>query len=111
MRVIVGQEGAITVVKRIGPIVNGELEELDRELSRLFNHWIKRIVINMTEVVLVDSAGLELLNRYSRMFSSHGMKLKLCGLNEMTRKILDLTQLSRRFEIFADTTTSIRSFL
>ena len=111
MRVIVGQEGAVTVVKPIGPVVSGDLEELDQALFKLFNRWSKRIVINMTDVVFVDSAGLELLNRYSRMFSSHGLKLKLCGLNEMTRKILDLTQLSRRFEIFADTSTSIRSFL
>ena len=111
MHVTVSQEGAVSVVKPMGPIIIGELEELDNELSRLSRDWAKRIVINMTDVSFIDSAGLELMLRYQQQLGDHGLELKLCGLNEMTQKIFELTTLSGKFDIFADGATALRSFL
>ncbi len=111
MRVVTSQEGAVTVIKPLGPMVSGELDDIDKNLFKYFNNWTKRIVINMSEVVFIDSAGLELLVHHHRQFNSHGLELKICSLNEMMQKILSLTRLSRRFESYPDSATAIRSFL
>ncbi|KPK78240.1 MAG: hypothetical protein AMJ79_00065 [Phycisphaerae bacterium SM23_30] len=111
MQITVSNEGAVTVVKPVGPITAGELEELDKKLDSLNRNWTKRVVINMSEVAFIDSAGLELFIRYQKQLDERGLKLKLCGMNEITQKIFDITQLSRFFEIFADTTGAVRSFL
>jgi len=111
MQVIVSQKGAVSVVKPMGPVIAGELAELENELLKLTRNWTKRVVINLTDVPFIDSAGLELMLRYQMQLNSHGLKLKLSSLNEMTQKIFDLTQLSKNFEMFPDTSTAVRSFL
>ena len=111
MRVAVNREGAVTILRPTGPVIAGELEEMDQQLLNLFNHWTKRLIVNMSEVAFMDSAGLELLVRHHRQFDSHGLIIKLCALTETTQKILSLTRLLRRFDTYPDTTTAIRSFL
>ena len=111
MRVIINNEGAVTVIKPLGSLLSGELKELDQALLEMAKNWTKRIVINLTDSTCIDSAGLELINRHHRQLTDRGLRLKLCGLNELCSKILELTRLSRQFEIFNDTSAAIRSFL
>lgn len=111
MHVIVSNEGAVTVLKPIGPLLAGELDDLDNNMRRLTKNWTKRVILNMSEVNFVDSAALELICRYQRQLGERGLKLKLSGLNDTTQTALELTRLARRFEIFADTTAAVRSFL
>jgi anti-anti-sigma factor len=111
MEVTVGTEGAVTVVKPLGPIIAGELEELTGKFSQLNRNWTKRLVVDMSEVTYIDSAGLELILSSRREMSERGLKLKLSGLNDMTRKIFDLTGLTNRFEIYPDTTVAVGSYL
>jgi anti-anti-sigma factor len=111
MEVVLSKEGSVTVVKPSGPVMAGELDELDRILRTLTSNWVKRVVLNMSDSPLIDSAGLELLHQYRGQMSEHGLRLKICGLNDVTQKIFDLTKLSSRFEIFPDMTTAVRSFL
>jgi len=111
MEVVVSNEGAVTVLKPLGPIIAGDLEEMEKELLAFYKNWTQRIVINLKEVTFIDSAGLELLNRFRHQLSEHGLKLKLCAINEITRKIFDLTKQSRNYEIYTDTTSAVRSFL
>jgi len=111
MQVATNKEGAVTVLIPTGPITAGELDVLDQQLDNVYRNWTKRIVVNLSEVPFIDSAGLEMLLRFQRQLEERGLKLKISGLNEITQKIFDLTQLSRSFEIFADTNGAVRSFL
>lgn len=111
MDVNVGIEGAVTVVKPLGPIVAGELDKLADMLSQLGRKWIKRLVIDMSEVTFIDSTGLELILSSRREMTERGLNLKLSGLNDMTQKIFDLTGLSDQFDIFTDTNAAVGSYL
>ncbi|MBN2377532.1 MAG: STAS domain-containing protein [Sedimentisphaerales bacterium] len=111
MQVTVSKEGAVTLVKPVGPIVAGELDELERQLNQLNRSWTKRLVIEMGEVTFCDSSGLELIVKNQREMAERGLKLKLSNLNDMTQEIFDITRLSARFEIFPDVVTAVRSFL
>ncbi len=111
MQVTVNNEGSVTIIKPRGAIVLGELDQLEDALNDMMRKWTRRVVINLVEATCIDSAGLELINRYYHRLAQHGLRLKLCGLNELTRKILDITQLSRQFEIYTDTSAAVRSFI
>lgn len=111
MQVIMGKEGAVTIVKPMGPVTVNEMDEFESRLNELSRNWSKRVVLNMSEVPFIDSAGLELILRHHREFTERGLKLKLCGLSEITEKILTLTRLLQRFETFPDTSSAVRSFL
>lgn len=111
MQVVKSREGSVTIIKPTGPIVAGELDELDQAFNDLAVKWTKRVAVNMSDVTFLDSAGLELLVRHQKQMSEHGLKMKLSHLSEMTRKIMDITQISRLFEIYPDTATAVRSYL
>jgi len=111
MSVTLTREGSVTIVKPMGPIIVGELDELDGELLELFNRWTKRIIMNMHEVAFVDSAGLELLVHHQRKFDSHGLRLVFCHINDTVQKVMDLTRLSLQFEIYPENVNAMRSFL
>ena len=111
MSVNLTREGSVTIVKPMGPIITGELDELDRELLDLFNRWTKRIILNMNDVPFVDSAGLELLLRHQREFDSHGLRMIFCNINDTVQKVMDLTRLSLQVEIYPENVNAMRSFL
>jgi len=111
MQVTISNEGAVTVVTPQGPIIANEMNVLEKQLDSLSRQGTGRIVISMNEAPFIDSAGLELFLCYQRQLEKRGLKLKLSGLTDITQKIFDITRLSRRFEIFADTAGAVRSFL
>ena len=111
MKMALSYEGAITVLKPMGPMVAGELEDVDRQLQGQWQRWCPRTVLNLREVGLIDSAGLEIIMKHRNEYHKRGLKLRICGLSELLQKIFDVTRLTRRVEIYADTSTAIRSFL
>ena len=111
MNVVVSHEGAATIVKPEGPLVEAELHELDCQLRHLVDSWTKRIVVNLAEAALIDSAGLQLFCDYQHELQQHGLKIKLCSMNELVTKIFELTRLARQFEVFPDSAAAVRSFL
>jgi len=104
------KEGAVTVLKPLGPLTAGELEELERRLTALGQNWAKRVVLDLHDAAFMDSAALELLCRHHRDFAARGLNLKLSDVGEMAGEILELTRLAGRFEIYADTAAAVRSF-
>ena len=105
------KEGSVTILQPVGPAVAAEVEEFDNALMRQQRNWTRRIVLDMSEIPFFDSTGLEILCKHHRWFSEHGLELKLAGLTDMSRNILDLTRISKRFLMFADTSSAVRSFL
>ncbi len=60
----------------------------------------------------IDSRGLEILLEVNEELHRAGRALKLCGLNDVLREVLDLTDVWRSsFEHFLDVNSAVRSFL
>ena len=111
MQIITQQEGSVTLVKPLGALLKGDLDDLEKALQQLAQRWVKRVVINLSEMPCIDSAGLELMKRSQQQFGEHGLRMKLCCLNDVVTRIFNLTRLNSCFDIFSDTTTAVRSFL
>ena len=47
----------------------------------------------------------------SEHIAQSGPPLKLCGVNETVREVLDLMELSSEFEYFTNVNSAVRSFL
>ncbi len=69
------------------------------------------VVIDMSSVPLVDSAGLEALLDIQQRFRESAGSLKLAGLTQLCEDVLRVTGLSQRFETYADTNSAVRSFV
>jgi len=68
-----------------------------------------RIVLNLTEVDFIDSAGLGELVRTHASVRSHGGQLKLVKPSETVHKLLKITKLDRVFDIEQDEASALAS--
>jgi len=105
------RHGAVTVLKPKGPLVGDDVENFRSQLAEVFNNSLGRFVVDAAGIPFVDSRGLEVLADSAGELSQSGQTLKLCGVGETLREVLDLTGLDSLFEFYEDSNAGARSFL
>lgn len=84
-----------------------ELEELRREVLEQND---SRVIIDMSRVTRIDSAGLgQLMSCYSHLVRNQGM-LKVVNARPEIQKIMDMTGISTLIPAFRDEQEAVRSF-
>lgn len=111
MEIQESRQGAVTVVKPMGPICQGDAAQFRAAVDDVRSRSLGRLVIDATAVAYADSPGLEALVDLSEAMAQAGQSLRLCGANPTLREALDLTGIADQFEHFEDTNTAVRSFL
>jgi anti-sigma B factor antagonist len=111
VEVSVRQEGDLTILRLAGKILGGhESDELRRELDRLFERGDRRLLVDLTDVPWMNSAGLGiLLSAYARM-KEDGGTIRFSGAGERVRGILKTTKLLTVLEVHDDEESGIQSF-
>ncbi|HTA46440.1 MAG TPA: STAS domain-containing protein [Bryobacteraceae bacterium] len=104
-------EGDVTVISAIGRITlgpgSGALRDTLQQVSAAGN---PKIVINLSGVSAMDSAGLgELVSGFTTARSRGGV-LKLAALPKRVEELLRMTGIYRIFEVHHDEARAIRSF-
>jgi anti-anti-sigma factor len=69
-----------------------------------------RVVLNLEQVPLIDSVGLEMLMTTQMTCARHGGALRLAAPNPLCQQILEVTGVADRIEIYPDMTTAVGSF-
>jgi anti-anti-sigma factor len=103
--------GAVHILRPEGPLKGADAEQFKDRLIQLMTASLGRCVVDASAIQFVDSKGLEALVDANDAMVDTGQSLKLCGANETVRLVLELTELSPRFEHFADVNAAVRSFL
>ncbi len=80
-------------------IVHGDCDELRRAVGQAVAEGSSQIVVDLTDVPFIDSAGLELLCELQTSCIDGGAHLRLTGVNEVCSEILRLTELQSQFQI------------
>ncbi len=111
MEIAESRQGAVTVLKPMGPLVQADAAQFRDGVGDATGRSMGRLVIDASQIPYVDSQGLEALLAASDLLGAGGRTLRLCGVSETVREVLDLTGLAERFEIFEDPTQAVRSFL
>jgi anti-anti-sigma factor len=103
--------GAVRVLKPRGPLVSSDADKFKARALNVLTASLGRFVVDVSAVPYVDSRGLEVLLEITDRLGQSGQALRLCGVNETVREVLDLTDIVSHFECFEDVTTAVRSFL
>lgn len=111
MDIVEQRHGAVTVLKPAGPLIGPDAEQFKLRLVDTMTSSLGRFVIDASEVPFVDSRGLEVLKEATDDLSTSGQSLRLCGVNETVREVLQVTDLAGLFEHYQDVTSAVRSFL
>ena len=103
--------GDVTIVDLRGRVVFGEgSAELRNLVRNLVSEGNKKILLNLSDVNYIDSAGLgELVSAFTSV-RKQGGELKLLHLTKRVHSLLQITKLYTVFDITDDEAASVRSF-
>lgn len=105
------RQGAVVMIKPAGPLAGGDADVFRQRVMNVREQSMGRFVVDASAVPFVDSRGLEVLSELHRELEKSGQALKVCGLNETVREVLDLTEVAGAVEQYADAGDAVRSFL
>lgn len=105
------QHGAVKAILPQGPLCQADASEFQRITTNAITATMGRCVVDLSGTPYVDSLGLESLLSLSEALADSGRMLKLCGVCETVREILELTDLASNFEQYEDMNSAVRSFL
>lgn len=111
MHVEVRKAGDVVIVDLSGKLMAGLGDEILRNVVNelLAENW-KKILLNMTQLTAVDSAGIGELVASLRTATRLGSRMKIVNLHERVRKSLHLSQILPLFEVYDDERTALRHF-
>jgi anti-anti-sigma factor len=111
MHLEVRQTQDVVILDLKGKLTAGLGDQLLRDaIDELLAESKRHIVINLSEVAFVDSAGVGELVAGLRTARRFGVELKLLNLGERVYSTLDMARLLPTFEIFEDEAEAVRSF-
>ena len=76
-------------------------------LNQMIEKKPERVVIDLSDVTYIDSAGLAALIQAMQKVEAYGGKFSLAGLQETVRSIFEISRLDQVFQIFPDTDTAL----
>lgn len=103
-------EGITVLFVREDRLDANNSEELKAELRRLFESGTKDLIIDLKEILFIDSSGLGVLvSGYKNSSTLHG-SLKLSNLQSQVKSMFELTRLHRVFDIFTTVDDALQSY-
>jgi anti-sigma B factor antagonist len=111
MKTSTRQAGRVMILDISGRITLGDGNVMLREIvADLAEKGNKHIVLNLGEVVYVDSSGVGELVKAHATIRNKGGVLKLSNLNPRVHDLLQMTRLSNVFDIEKDEASALKSF-
>ena len=102
--------GGVTVVNCQGRIVFGEESSHLRDYLKQILASSRKLVLNFTAVSYIDSGGLGTLVGVYSSARSAGADIKLTGLGQRLRDVLQITKLVTVFEVYDNEQQAIAAF-
>jgi anti-sigma B factor antagonist len=100
----------VTVVHCVGRIVFGdEASYLRTELKKVLANS-KKVLLNLADVSYIDSGGLGTLVGVYSSARAAGAEIKLSGLGQRVRDVLQITKLVTVFEVYDNEQKALAAF-
>jgi anti-sigma B factor antagonist len=99
---ITSRKSASNVVPLKGEIDLHVSPTVTAALTEVIDQKPERLVVDLSEVTYIDSAGLAALIQAMQKVEGYGGKFMLSGLQETVRSIFEISRLDQVFQIFPD---------
>ena len=100
----------ITVVELQGELSVESTQALQDIVSNHIAEGASGIVIDMTNVSFIDSKGLEELLWLRDYCRENNRQLKIAGMDETCTKIMEITRLQPKYDIYIELSEAVKSF-
>ena len=103
-------ENGVTIVSCNGRITFGEEAGILRDDLKKILSSTQRVVLDLSDVSYIDSGGLGMLVGVYSSARSAGADIKLTGLGQRLRDVLQITKLVTVFEVYDTEQQAIEAF-
>ncbi len=111
MEVDIRQEDDVVIVDLKGRLVAGTgAEQLQAIMNEIIASDWKKVILNLSEVTKIDSAGIGELVASDRLAKRFGSTMKLVHLTGQIREIFELSQLLPLLTIFESEEAALAAF-
>ena len=110
MEIKVRDSGGINIIDLLGSLDTGTAPTLGGKLDELTGGGVSKILIVLTEVDFVSSAGLRILLATTKKLRKAGGDLHLCGLNETVREVFEISGFNSLIKVFGNEADAISGF-
>jgi len=104
-------QGAVEVLALEDALTHENVQQLLSAIADKSFAGQPMIVLDMSNVPLVDSAGLEALLDIQQTLREAAGSMKLAGLTQLCADVLRVTGLADHFETYADAKAAVGSFV
>jgi anti-anti-sigma factor len=101
----------VTVIEIEGEFISDNIKAFTDVGKDVIKDGAVGIVLDMTSVVFIDSKCLEQLLWFNEYCHDNTRQLKLAGLDENCKKILEMTRLLRHLDCYAELSEAVKSFV
>jgi anti-sigma B factor antagonist len=88
--------------------LGNRLREMEGLVNSLLEEGVRKLVLDLTHVEFVDSAGLGLIMRASGEIEQLGGTLRIAGANEQVQRLFDITRTGTILALDPDLVTSVK---
>ncbi len=103
--------GPVTVLSLAGKIMGGpDAGRLNEKIHELIEAGVKKVVVDLAQVALMNSSGLGLLISALSTVRHNGGELKLACIAPRVRSLMTITKLIHVFETYDSVEGAVASF-
>ena len=110
MRINTQNYNTVTVIDLQGEVDGDLADALKNAVSEIVSNRRTGIVLNMSDVGMIDSQGLELLLWVRDYCRRNKAQLRLAALDENCNKVLEITRLDSEFDCHTELAEAVKSF-
>jgi anti-anti-sigma factor len=101
-------EPDITSISCAGRFTMGtRLRETEATIQSLIEQGVRKLILDLTHVEVVDSAGLGVIMRAFGEVGERGGLFRIAGTNEQVMRLLNITHTASLLAVDADVATSV----
>jgi len=110
MKVKIQDYNDVTVIEMQGELDSDAAEIFEKNISDIIAQEKSNIVLDMSGVGFIDSRGLSVLLWVRDYCTQNKRELRLAGLDENCRRILEITRLDFEFDLYSELAEAVKSF-
>jgi anti-sigma B factor antagonist len=110
MRVTTQDYNEVTVIELQGELDSDFTDILHNTVADIVGKHKAGIVLDMSNVGFIDGQGLELLLWIRDYCKQNKTQLRMAGLDENCKQILEITRLENEFDKYNELTQAVKSF-
>ncbi len=99
----------VSVVSLTGELSTDGVDIFRRNIDDRLQKKVRFFVIDLEQVTFIDSKGLEALIWAQEKCDEHLGQVRLCKPDDICKKILQITRLDGRFDVFTDAAEAVKT--